>query len=350
MALKAAGLQTHIWNNDLKSIVILGTYPLIFIGLLWLSAFAYSYILLSHSTQAIALAGELTATYWLHVIAGVGVWFIIAFFWHTKMIRHMSQSHPVTRNEEPELYNLLENLCIAQGITMPRLEVIETHARNAFASGIGPKTYTVTVTRGLMTSLAKDELEAVLAHELAHILNHDVRLLIITIIFTGMLGFLTQMAWNSLRYSALSRGSSRNNGQGKLLILVIAIILSFGYFLTILSRFALSRKREYMADAGAVAMTKNPEAMMRALLRISGKDRLPSTNEDIAMMYVENRKKFLGLFHTHPPIPQRVNAIARMTGAAAPDAQSLPPVRKQERYITQGKNPKNPWITQRHTR
>ena len=257
------------------------------------------------------------------------------------MIRKLSHSHPVTRKEEPELYNLLENLSITAGITTPRLEIIETHARNAFASGIDQKSFTVTVTRGLMNSLTKDELEGVLAHELTHILNRDVRLLIITIIFTGMIGFAAQILWSQIRYGFIYSGRKREQGGGIMIMLALAATLWLGYMITLFTRFAISRNREYMADAGAVQLTQNPEAMMSALMRISGRDHIPETTADIAMMCIENHKPFMGLFATHPPIEKRIRALAETTGTQIPKT-SMPPASHNDRF--QQSAIQNPWL------
>ena len=212
---------------------------------------------------------------------------------------------------------------------MPRLEIIETHARNAFASGVDRKSFAVTVTRGLLQSLSKDEVEGVLAHELTHILNRDVRLLIITIIFTGMIGFAAQMVWSQVRYGLwVGRRSSNGNnkGNGIVILFVILAILWIGYIATIFTRFAISRKREYMADAGAVQITRNPDAMMRALMRIAGKDQIPKMPGDVAMMCIENRKPFMGLFATHPPIEKRIQSLSDTTGFPIPDLPQLKPM------------------------
>ena len=282
------------------------------------------------------------------ILTAVAIWFMIAWFSHSAMIRKLAHSHPVSREEEAELYNLLENLCISRGIKMPRLEIIETHARNAFASGIDDKSYCITVTRGLMNSLQKDELEGVLAHELTHIMNRDVRLLIVCVIFTGMFGFLAQLAWSNIRYSLFYSRGRRDNAMATIIaMLVIAVVLWLGYLATLMMRFALSRRREYMADAGAIELTKNPEAMMRALMRISGRDRIPETTDDIAMMCVENHVPFLGMFATHPPIQKRIEAISAVTNTNIPDSASLPPVSKKERFIRdkdQDGERLNPWL------
>ncbi len=352
MATHTVGLQTHIWNNNLRSIVFLALYPIIIMGIVWAVAGAVG-MFLPHMPPPsvnsfgiiVNFANEVIIDYWPVIVSVIAIWFLISYFFHTRMIGKLAHSHPVTRKEEPELYNLLENLCIAQGLTMPKLNIIETHARNAFASGINDKSYSVTVTRGLMNSLQKDELEAVLAHELTHIINRDVRLLMVTVIFTGMIGFAAQLFWNSIRYNTFRySGSGKNKGSSVMLILAIAAILWIGYMATLFMRFALSRQREFMADAGSVQMTKNPEAMMRALMRISGRDHIPETTDDIAMMCVENGHRFMGMFATHPPIDTRIEALSETTGTSVPEIKSLGPAPKEERF-EQVRETKNPWLT-----
>lgn len=350
MALAAVGLKTHIWNNNFKSICLLMAYPFLLMGIVWVCAAAVG--ALSGGAQngvAPAFANNIVYAYWPIIVTVCLIWFAVAWFFHTGMIRKLAHSHPVTRAQEPELYNLLENLSITAGIPTPRLEIIETHARNAFASGIDQKSYTVTVTRGLMNSLTKDELEAVLAHELAHILNRDVRLLIVTVIFTGMIGFAAQLVWSNIRYGMVfSGGRDNNKGGAALVMLVIAVVLWLGYMATLLMRFALSRRREFMADAGAVELTKNPSAMMRALMRIAGRDKIPGSTNDIAQMCIENSLPFMGLFATHPPIEKRIKAIAAVTGESVPDAASLPPVGREQSFmphIHDGARSGNPWLT-----
>lgn len=360
MAFLASGLQSSIWNNNLKSLAVLAAYPFLILGVVWACAYivAYSqggYEMVQTQTPTSTIwtnvgnpeyvANSILSQFWPLILGVVGLWFLIAWLFHTRMTRALASSHPVTRKEEPELYNLLENLCIAQGVPMPRLEIIETHARNAFASGVSDKTYTVTVTRGLMHSLTKDELEGVLAHELSHIIHGDVRLLIITIIFTGMLGFAAQLVGRSLRHGYVHSGRNKKGGGG-MILLGILLVLWAGYLASLLMRFMLSRRREFMADARAVTMTKNPEAMMSALLRIAGKDRIPAAPADIGLMCIENSAPFLGLFATHPPIEARVKAISSLTGVSVPAAHSLPPVRAEDRGIPAHANP---WLmTQRH--
>ncbi len=320
----AIGLQSHIWNNNLKSLGMLALYPLILCAVVWACALAFGYLTSAQYgggpwLASQARAAEFLYEYWPTILAVVMGWFVISYFFHTSMVRALSHSHPVTREQEPELYNLVENLCIGQGMTMPRLEIIETEARNAFASGVDQRSYAITVTRGLMQHLSKDEMEGVLAHELTHIVNRDVRLLMVCIIFTGMLGFAAQMLWSFGRHSLyVRRRASQKGGGAGLLLLALLVILWIGYFATIFMHFGISRRREYMADAGAVAMTKNPEAMMRALMKIAGMDRIPDAPDDIAMMCTANSKAFFGLFATHPPIEDRIRVLAETTNTPIP--------------------------------
>ncbi|HEY0901193.1 MAG TPA: M48 family metallopeptidase [Micavibrio sp.] len=362
MALGTVGLNTHIWNNNIRSAMLLGLYPLLLAGILWAICFLIGTQTMPQPglyvgagatfdiARPAAFATRLTIEYAPLVVAAVAIWFLIAWFFNTRMVRALSHSHPVTRQQEPALYNLLENLCISAGMTMPKLEIIETHARNAFASGIDQKSFTITVTRGLLNALTPDEVEAVLGHELSHIRNRDVRLLIISVIFTGMLGFAAQMAWSSFRYNLWS-GSARSYARSRrqnnnlpimLFILGVMAVLWVGYGATLLTRFAISRRREFMADAGAIQLTKNPEAMMRALMRIAQRDRIPDLTGDIAMMCIENSHAFLGVFATHPPIEARIRAISATTGTPVPALQSHRAPDPERFGIAQ---PGNPWIT-----
>lgn len=322
----AAGLQTHIWNNNAKSLLLLAAYPLILMAVVWAGAAVVGAGMAGSDAAAMDTLGganrfawAILYQYWPAILAAVVIWFMVSYFLQGKMIRALAHSHPVTREDEPELYNLLENLSIAAGVPMPRLEIVETHARNAFASGIDKESYCVTVTRGLLHSLQKDELEGVLAHELVHILNRDVRLMMVCVIFTGMLGFLAQMLWSYARHALwVPRSSNNKNGGAVMILFALVAILWVGYFATMLTRLAISRKREFMADAGAVQLTKNPEGMMRALMRIAGMADIPKAPNDIAMMCFENTRPFLSLFATHPPIESRVAAIAQTTGTPIP--------------------------------
>lgn len=245
--------------------------------------------------------------FWKPTMIFVGIWFIIAYFSHQRIINSSSGAEYIKRSDLPELYNMLENLCISRGIKMPKLAIIDAPEMNAYASGINDRTYTITLTTGLLENLEKDEIEAVLAHELSHIMNRDVRLLIITVIFVGIFSLISEMIFRKLMY-----GSSRRSPASVMIALFVALI---GYLLAILLRFAISRKREYLADFGAVQLTKNPNALISALRKISKKSDLKAPPE-IMQMCIENKPKFdfLSIFSTHPPIQKRIKSLELYAG------------------------------------
>jgi heat shock protein HtpX len=251
------------------------------------------------------------------VAIGVTLWFLIAFASHSKLIKMATKAKPLARKENMRIYNLTENLCISVGMKMPKLFVIDSDALNAFASGINEKTYAVTLTSGIIEQLDDKELEGVIAHELTHIRNKDVRLLIISIIFVGIFAFLVQILFRSVLYGSGRRRNSKVDGRAMLIALAIAVVV---YILSIMFKFALSRKREFMADAGAVELTKNPTAMASALRKISGNHDLATRSGDIKQLFIENsspkKKGFMsslsGLFATHPPIEKRIAFLEQM--------------------------------------
>lgn len=339
MALVATGLTTHIMNNQLRSVLLLVGFPVLLAAMMFaffagLGAMSQPYGAPLNWDAAFAAAWQSTLMYGHWAIIGACVWFVIAYFFHGRMMAGATGAIPVTRQQMPKIYNMLENLCIAQGVPMPAFEVIDSPALNAYASGINDKTYKIVLTRGIIEALSDDELEGVIAHELAHILHKDVRLLIISVIFVGMIGFLSEMAFRSLMYGGSPRmyGNNDRKGGGGAVVLLALAILFVGYVFSILIRFALSRRREFMADAGAVEMTKNPDAMMRALLRISGKDQVKGMPDDVQMMCIENSHRFMGLFATHPSIESRVDVLSRMTGTPVPTPQ-----------VSLRRPPKRPW-------
>lgn len=316
----AFGLQTHIWNNNLKSIVLLAGFP--FLLLILLYGLSVGYVALTenfYSTgEGLTLALQHMTRIWPFAFIGAAIWFGIAWFSYQSIIEASTGARGLTRKEAPDLYNLLENLCIARGITMPTLNIIETPALNAFASGLTDKSYKVTVTRGLIETLDEDEVEAVLAHELTHIMNRDVRLLIISVIFVGIFSFFGELVFRSMfrtgvRVGGHTRSRKGDSRGGGALILIALALIVIAYLMALVIRFALSQKREYLADAGAVELTRNPDAMIGALQKISGRSQIDAPN-DVQQMMIENTQSFAGIFATHPPIDKRIKALAEFAG------------------------------------
>ena len=317
--IKAYGLKTHIWNNNLRSVLLLIFFPV----LILLLAYAFTLLWTSFATdlsadQGLAYAFSKMPSVAPMAIGGAGGWFVVAFLGHQAMIDMATKSRSVTISEEPRAYRMLENLSISRGQLTPKLKIIETPVMNAFASGVRDKNYTVTLTRGLMNNLDDEELEAVIAHELSHIRNKDVRLLIIAIIFVGIFSFVGESLVRNIFRTNLPRSDHhRRSGGGNAgaLIFFAIVIIGVSYLLAMLTRFALSRKREFMADAGAVELTKNPDAMIRALQKISGRAELSGVPAEVKEMAFENpRVGLAGVFATHPPIEKRIEALVKYGG------------------------------------
>ncbi|MCL2412618.1 MAG: M48 family metallopeptidase [Bacteroidales bacterium] len=313
------GIQTQQRRNNLRSTILLILFPVLVLVL------SYAVYLFAHAHKIQETGLSLFDTFFLKdfsanvaplVIGGVAIWFLIAYWANTSIINSAVHSKPLERKDNMRVYNLVENLCMKSGMKMPKVNVIQDNSLNAFASGINEKTYTVTLTTGIIQKLNDQELEAVIAHELMHIKNRDVRLLIISIVFVGIFAFISQLALRMLFFSNMGRrggGGSRQGGGGQALMwLVVILVAAVGYFFTILMKFAISRKREYMADAGAAEMTRNPHALASALRKISGNPNVDAiTREDVAQLFIEHplsqKKTFMSsLFATHPPIQKRI--------------------------------------------
>ncbi len=316
----AFGLQSHIWNNNLKSLLLLAGFPVLLLVLMY--GLSVGYVGLTYQIytleEGLVAALDVMAGAWPFAFLAAFVWFAIAWAFNQQMVKLAVGARSLSRKDAPDLYNMLENLCISRGVPMPKLNVINTSALNAFASGVDRGSYTITLTSGLIRTLDDDELEAVIAHELTHIMNRDVRLLIVAVIFVGIFSFFFEILFRNMFRTGVRVGGhtrSRNGdsrGGGVLIIIAVALI-ALAYFLAITIRFALSQKREYLADAGAVELTKDPDAMISALQKISGNSDVDAP-ADVQQMMVENTHKFAGVFTTHPPIKKRIAALVEFAG------------------------------------
>jgi heat shock protein HtpX len=331
----AYGLYTHIRSNRNRSVFLLaGLFFLVYL------------LTFAGALMGEALGGDASLEWLLRaawrdllmafpfVTLGTLVWILIAYKFHQTMIDALTGGHEVTRAEQPQLYNLLENLCISRGITMPRLKVMETDALNAFASGLNQKQYAISVTRGLVDRLDDAEMEAVLGHELTHIRNGDVRMMVIAVIIAGVVSFFAEMFFRMMFQSGIrwrgrsdGGGGDRKGSGGAFLAIIIAVVLiAVAWLLSIVIRFALSRSREYLADAGAVELTKNPDAMITALRKIEGRGELEGATSAVMEMCLDNpRSGFVDLFATHPSIEKRIAALISFAGGHDPGPIALPP-------------------------
>ena len=328
----AYGLYTHIQSNKRRSVALLIglfflVYVLVFAGALLAEALSVN-APLDYLMRAAAYDFVKAAPF---ATVGTVIWIFIAYKFHQSMIDAVTDARPVTRAEEPRLYNLLENLCISRGITTPTLRIADDEALNAFATGLNEKQYSITVTRGLMQALNDRELEAVLGHELTHIRNGDVRMMVIAVVIAGAISFFGEMVFRLFFQSAFYGGfgrrrggdDRRGGGAGIAIIIAIALIV-VAWLLSVVIRFALSRQREYLADAGSVELTKNPDAMISALRKIENRGELTHATSAVMEMCIDNpREGFADIFATHPSVEARVEALVKYAGGHDPGPLEL---------------------------
>ena len=260
-----------------------------------------------------AQAMQSSAILYVAVIVAIAM-SVGSYWWSDKIVLAMSDAKAVTRENARELYNIVENLCITAGLPVPKIYVIDDTALNAFATGRDPKHGVIVFTRGMLERLDKTELEGVAAHELSHIGNRDILLSTIIVV---LVGFITLLADWFRHWAFFSRRDSENRGQLQLIFIIAAVVLSIlAPIAAVLMQLAISRKREFLADASGALLTRYPEGLARALEKIS-KDMEPLevANRATAHLYIANPfkgKHVAKLFMTHPPIEER---IATLRGA-----------------------------------
>jgi len=275
------------------------------------------------------------AGFWGMGIAA-GIWLIltaISLSSGDKILLAASKAKPVTHDVHPQLFNVVEEMKIASGLpAMPKIYIINDPAPNAFATGRKPKTASVAVTAGLLAKLNRDELQGVVAHEMSHILHRDILFVTLAGIMLGTIVILSQVFLRGMFYGSLARSNrryssgGRGGGQAQLVMMIIAIIAAIlAPIMAALLYYALSRKREYLADAGAARLTRYPEGLASALEKISSdtSPQLQSVNKATAPMYIANplkkkgAKKLSNLTSTHPPISERIRILRNMTHGAS---------------------------------
>lgn len=317
------GIQTQQSRNNFRSLFLLCLFPCLVVGLTYLFCFLLHYLSMADDRTTMPLVVAYTNRMFIqivpYVIGGVLLWFLIAYFANTRIIDSATGAIPLERKDNKRVYNLVENLCMSQGMTMPKVHVIDDESLNAYASGINERTYTVTLTKGIIEKLDDEELKAVIAHELSHIRNHDVRLLIISIVFVGIFAMIAQICMRWVYYASWTPRRRDEKGNGAIVLMLIALLVAaIGYFFALLMRFAISRKREYLADAGSAEMTRNPLALASALRKIAADPDIEAvTRADVAQLFIQHPGKqargflerFNGLFATHPPIDKRIAVL-----------------------------------------
>lgn len=356
--MKYVGMQTQIWRNNRNTVILLCLYPIIIFAMVWAFVFVLDYFSvfcvytpdsLVSLTRAVTVGdvcretGSSYGTHWpvvwavfLKILPAVavivGTWFTLAYCSNVAIIRRVTHARPLERKENLRVYNIVENLCIAGGIEMPQINIVEDANMNAFASGIDVKSFTITLTTGIINNLDDSELAAVVGHELTHIKNRDTRLMVVCIVFVGLVSIIQkifiEIIKGMLRGSRSSgRRRGKNGGGGIIIVLffaVIGVVIStVAYFFSFVNRLAISRKREYVADAGAAELCGDPLALASALTKISLSPGLSQVQrKDVAQLYIINpdeeddnligmslTKKVDSIFWTHPDTPERIKLL-----------------------------------------
>ncbi|KKW23210.1 MAG: Protease HtpX-like protein [Parcubacteria group bacterium GW2011_GWA2_51_12] len=293
----------HISENKRKTALLLGAFFLLIVALGFVFSQAYG------SPQI------------LYFAIGFSIFYaLISYYFSANITLSLSRAHPVERGTAPELYQLVENLCITAGLPVPKIYVIEDSALNAFATGRNPQNAVIVFTTGILQKLNKQELEGVAAHELSHVGNYDIRLMTLVVVLVGL---LTLLADFFLRASFHARGGRSKNNQAQAIFMIAGIVLALlSPLIASLIQLAISRKREFLADSSGVLLTRYPEGLASALEKISqDTEPLEAANKATAHLYIENPLRnrhngvgwFAGLFNTHPPVEERVRKLREMT-------------------------------------
>lgn len=278
-------------------------------------------LLLAGLSIAIGLVVGLPYPYAPLLIIPFLIFAAFSYYGSSNVALSISGAHQVTKDEEPELYRTVENLCIGAGLPMPKIYIIEDGSPNAFATGRDPDHASIAVTRGLLQKLDKLELEGVIAHELSHIGNYDIRVMTIVVVLVGLAALMADLMFRLTFFGSGRRSGNRNRGGGAAVAIIYGIAILGAILAPIaaqLIRFAVSRQREYLADASGALLTRNPEGLASALEKISADpDPLESANKATAHLYINNplaeHKSFLNnLFTTHPPISERIALLRAM--------------------------------------
>ncbi len=302
--------------NKRNSVLLLGAMGSVLLVLGFVLGFVFG-----HSPQAGWIGMAVATVIW-------GVMMGVSLSGGDKILLASSKAVPVTPEVHPMLFNVVEEMTIAANLPkMPKVYIINDPAPNAFATGRSPENASVAVTAGLLAKLNRDELQGVIAHEMSHILHRDILFVTLAGVMLGSIVLISQIFLRGMFYSSLGsrrRYSSNSSNQGGAQLIMIVVAILFAILAPIMAQllyFALSRKREYLADAGGVRLTRYPEGLAGALEKIAGTNiNMESANKVTAPMYIANPfrgKKAMNLYSTHPPIEERVRILRNMSHGAA---------------------------------
>ena len=296
-------LYSQADSNVRKTWILIAGFLVFIIALGWL----FSYLLGNNIFLILALVLALSQSFF-------------SYWYSDKIVLSMTHAYPIKRENNPELYRIVENLCITAGLPLPKIYIINESQPNAFATGRDEKHAAVVVTRGLLEKLEKPELEGVISHELSHIKNRDILLQSAVVVLVGLIAILSNFFLRLSFFGGLGRDRDSNNSSGALLIVLGVIAAILAPIAATLIQLAISRKREFLADASGALLTRYPEGLARALEKISSDPvAMRVANNSTAHLFItspfrgrQKKSWFTRLFMTHPPVEERIKALRGM--------------------------------------
>lgn len=311
-------LYDEIARNKRKTVFILLLFPLVLAGLIYATIFLVFYFVgldaeqtaQAINFQQINLISSIAAA--ITIVLAI-IWAFISWFGGDHIVLDSAGAHEISRATHPEIYVLVENLTIATGLPLPRIYIMDDDSLNAFATGRDPEHASLALTRGIIKKLNRAELEGVIGHELGHIANRDIRMTMLVATYIGAISLMGQIL---IRLASRTRG--KNSGQIKLLLLILGLVfIVYGAIFAPLIMFALSRRREFQADATSAYMTRNPLALASALEKISTDSRVEALDgksmvSAACIAHAGDPQALTSLFATHPPIEERIAKLRSM--------------------------------------
>lgn len=295
-----ATIYTHIASNKRRSVLLLAAFAVILVALGW----------------ALDVLTDSGSAFFLLAIIGAVFMSLIGYYQGDRLALWTSGARQIAKSDNPYVWRLVENLAMTAGLPMPKVYIIDDSALNAFATGRDPGHASLALTTGIIERLENEELEGVIAHELSHIGNYDIRFMTLVTVLVGVIAIISDMFVRSLWWGGRRRDSRQGGG---VLALVGLLLILLSPIIAQLIRFAVSRRREYLADASGVLLTRYPEGLARALEKIaaSGKP-LDRRSRATAHLFIANPfgsgRSFATLFSTHPPIEDRIRTLREMGG------------------------------------
>lgn len=290
-------MYNQIDSNKRKTTILMGVFVALITGIAWGVSYLYNYDVYSVVLMALIFSSFSA---------------VFSLYFSDKVALKSTGAREINHNDNPYVMRMVENLCITAGMPMPKVHIIESPALNAFATGRDPEHASIALTTGIIQALENEELEGVIAHELSHVKNYDIRVMTVVIIMVGAIAILSDYFF---RFRLFGGGDNRDKGGNGWFALAALALMVLSPIIAEVIKLAVSRKREYLADASGALLTRYPEGLARALEKIAGSSQpLAGANAATAHLFISEpaKRRLAGLFSTHPPIEDRIKKLRGM--------------------------------------